>query len=367
MNMPEEELLTLIQTQGVKLPEQHSVSMTRTGGAGPTDHKAFTLGNQTIMVPIQTQNAHESGFVLNNQTLEKDGIPLFDVTSPATPKFYELSTQEGVPYSHIATLHSRDVLATTVLQDCIRYEHKSTTCKFCSIGESLKAGKTIAHKTPSQLAEVAKAAVELDQVSQMIMTTGTPATSDRGAKVLCDSVQAVKAVVDIPIQVQCEPPRDLIWLKRLKEAGADSLGMHLEAATEPVRKSIMPSKANVSIAEYLEAFSYAVPIFGRGQVSTYILAGLGDTQIEILSLSQTLVDLGVYPFVVPFVPVKGTELEGFPSPSTEFMKDVLQPLARMTVQAGLDSTKGKAGCAKCGACSSLQSFEQREIRLQVSH
>ena len=28
---------------------------------------------------------------------------------------------------------------------------------------------------------------------------------------------------------------------------------------------------------YLSAFAGAVPVFGRGQVSTYILAGLGDT------------------------------------------------------------------------------------------
>ena len=359
MNMPKEALLNQLQTQGVRLANPEDIKMTRTGGAGPTDHKAFSFDGQTIMVPVHSQQASKSDFVLTGTRLEKDGIPLLDITSPATPKFYGLKTKDGIPYSHIATLHSHDVLATTVLQNCVRYEHESTTCKFCSIGESLKSGKTIAHKTPDQLAEVAKAAVELDNISQMIMTTGTPATSDRGAKVLWESVTAVKAAVNIPIQVQCEPPRDLSWLDRLKEAGADSLGMHLEAATERVRQQIMPSKSKVPIAEYMTAFEYAVSVFGRGNVSTYLLAGLGDTQAEILNLAAKLIEIGVYPFVVPFVPVQGTQLENHPTPSTEFMAGILSPLARLTVQANLDSEKGKAGCAKCGACSSLQSYEQK--------
>jgi len=136
------------------------------------------------------------------------------------------------------------VLATTVLQTCIRYETRKQTCKFCAIGQSLAADRTIARKTPQQLAEVAKAAVELDGVKHMVMTTGTTSSSDRGAKILCDSVAAVKAAVDLPIQVQCEPPEDLAWLQRLKDNGADALGMHLEAVTPEVRKKVFSTYVN---------------------------------------------------------------------------------------------------------------------------
>ena len=57
---------------------------------------------------------------------------------------------------------------------------------------------------------------------------------------------------------------------------------------------------------YFEAFEAAVAVFGHGQVSTYILAGLGDAQEAILATCQKLIALGVYPFVVPFVPISGT-------------------------------------------------------------
>ena len=62
----------------------------------------------------------------------------------------------------------------------------------------------------------------------------------------------------------------------MREAGIDALGMHLEVVTPQVRQRIMPGKAQVSVERYFEAFAAAVPVFGRGQVSTYILAGLGD-------------------------------------------------------------------------------------------
>ena len=97
---------------------------------------------------------------------------------------------------------------------------------------------------------------------------------------------------------------------------------------------------------------------GKGQVSTYILAGLGDTAEAILTMSERLIGMGVYPFVVPFVPISGTPLEDHPAPSPDFMHSVLQPLAAMLAGAGLRSTDIKAGCGRCGACSALSTYER---------
>lgn len=152
---------------------------------------------------------------------------------------------------------------------------------------------------------------------------------------------------------------------RLKDAGIDSLGMHLEAVTPEVRARIMPGKAQVSIELYLEAFADAVAVFGRGQVSTYILAGLGDTPEAILSLSETLITLGVYPFVVPFVPISGTPLEHHPAPDSAFMSGILQPLGGMLNRAGLRSSDIKAGCGRCGACSSCPVLNKRWREVQT--
>lgn len=353
--------MTELQSFGLRLADPdaaaHRGVASRRGGAGPSDHKAVTIDGHTIMVPVHTGIAHQSPFVVDGSELRRASIPIAQISFPKAPRFYALQTFDGVPYSHIATLHGADVLATTVLQTCIRYESRKKACKFCAIGQSLAAGRTIAHKTPQQLAEVARAAVLLDGVKHMVMTTGTPHTSDRGAAVLTDSAFAIKAAVNIPIQGQCEPPDDERWFNRMHAAGIDTLGMHLEVVTQSVRERIMPGKAQVTVPQYMQAFEAAVRVFGRGQVSTYILAGLGDTPEAILAISAQLLALGVYPFVVPFVPISGTPLEDHAPPSPEFMKGLLQPLGAMVAAAGLRSADIKAGCGKCGACSSLSVYE----------
>lgn len=358
---PDRHLATQLQTRGLRLQGKNNSQVSRRGGAGPSDHQAVMIDGTTIMVPIYTQSAWDSPFEVDttegHHTLVKDKIPLTDITFTSTPNFYRLETADGIPYSHIATLHSSDVLATTVLQTCIRYQSRRKACQFCSIGQSLAAGRTIAHKTPEQLAEVAKAAVEMDGVKHMVMTTGTPATDDRGAAVLCESALAIRQAVDIPIQAQCEPPKDFGWFSRMKAAGIDTLGMHLEVVTPSLRKKLMPGKAEITIPTYMEAFKKAVEIFGRGQVSTYILAGLGDSKDDILTICQTLIDIGVYPFVVPFVPITGTPLEDHPSPSPEFMESILKPLAKQLNIGGIRAADIKAGCGRCGACSTLSQYE----------
>jgi radical SAM protein (TIGR04043 family) len=205
---------------------------------------------------------------------------------------------------------------------------------------------------------VASAAKHLDGVRNVVLTTGTPPTDDRGARVLAEVADAIKRQTHLPIQAQCEPPADFVWFERLHQSGVDSLGMHLEAWDEEVRRRIMPGKAEVPRAFYLQAFVAAVAVFGRGQVSTYLLAGLGDTIDDLHEAARNLIDLGVYPFIVPFVPVGGTPLASHRPPPADFMRKVLEPVGAWLLEAGITSDKVKAGCSKCAACSTLSVFEK---------
>ncbi len=254
--MPTQELINELQSFGVRLADTKTGVESRRGGAGPSDHKAMTLDGMTVMVPVHSAPAFESPYLvekpdaLGKSKVIRDGMSLGEISFPLRPKFYDRTTADGIPYNKIAVLHGRDVLATTVLQTCIRYQSRTKTCQFCAIGQSLAAGRTIERKTPAQLAEVAKAAVELDGVKHMVMTTGTPPGSDRGASILAESAEAIKRVVDLPIQAQCEPPDDDVWFARMKDAGVDALGMHLEAVSDDVRKRIMSGKAQVPMSRY---------------------------------------------------------------------------------------------------------------------
>lgn len=358
-------MLAELQTLGVRWQSPTGPGLSRAGGAGPSDHKAILLGGHTLMVPIFTHASLASPFVArvdadgSSAVLTRAGQFVGEISFPGTPRFYELVTSDGVPYWKVARLHGTDVLATTVLQTCIRYGHRSSSCQFCAIGQSLAARQTIAEKSPAQLAEVAAAAVRLDGVRHVVMTTGTPRSSDRGAMVLSDAARAIRERVSIPIQAQCEPPADFAWFERLREAGVDTLGMHLEAVGESVRQRIMPGKAEVPVSFYFAAFESAVRVFGRGQVSTYLLAGLGDDAEALLTASERLIALGVYPFVVPFVPIAETPLEHHPAPSPDFLRQVLDGVAGLLASAGMSAADIKAGCGRCGACSTLRAREPR--------
>lgn len=361
--MNKQQLITELQSHGLKLIEQEVGAKGRKGGAGPSDHKAVTIDGTTVMVPIFTGSAAQSPYTVKLEALgeqavlELNGEAVAPLSFPRQPKFYSLTTADGIPYSKIALLHGQDVLATTVLQTCMRYSDAATACQFCAITQSLEAGRTISRKTPAQLAEVAEAAVRLDGVQHMVMTTGTPNTADRGAAYLSECAKAIKDRVNLPIQAQCEPPDDFAWFERLKSAGVDSLGMHLEAVDPDVRAKIMPGKAEVPVEYYFEAFTAAVKVFGWGQVSTYLLAGLGDDLPTLLRTCEQLIKVGVYPFVVPFVPISGTPLANHKPPSSEFMYSLYQLMGAMLNHSGMSSENIKAGCAKCGACSALSTFE----------
>lgn len=354
------DLLSELQCHGVRWLDGDA-GLSRKGGAGPSDHKALSLGKHTAMVPMLNQASLDSPYSARPSgelaLIFRDGLQVGEVKIPGVPNFYSRSTADGIPYWKIATLHSRDVLATTVLQHCIRMNEATSACQFCAIGQSLANGKTIARKRPAQLAEVAKAAVELDGVKHMVMTTGTPQTPDRGAAILCESAAAVSAAVDLPIQAQCEPPDDDVWFERLRDSGVVSLGMHLEAVTDAVRARIMPGKAEVPLSRYFSAFEAALKVFGHGQVSTYILAGLGDSEDEIAGISERLAALGVYPFVVPFVPIDGTPLAQHPKPDNAMLQRLYPRIGASLRRHGLHSEKINAGCAKCGACSALKKHE----------
>jgi radical SAM protein (TIGR04043 family) len=271
------------------------------------------------------------------------------------PRFYDLTTTDGVPYEQIARLHGSDVLATTVVQTCIRYA-EDQRCRFCTIEESLRSGATIAAKTPAQLAEVAEVAVRLDGIRQMVMTTGTTAGPDRGARYLVRCVKAVvQAVPGLPIQVQIEPPRELSVLTDLHQAGATAIGIHVESLNDEVRRRWMPGKGSVPMAEYEAAWDEAVRVFGRNRVSTYLLVGLGEDPDELVAGANRLIKRGVYPFVVPFRPMVGTLAcrDGIGAPTAHLVRDVTERVAAMLREAGMIGADQRAGCAACGACGAL--------------
>ena len=352
------QVLSEIQACGVRVDEV--LGQARTGGAGPADAGMMWVEGIPITFPHVSGFVSASPFSLRSEGdgwgLYREAERLAGVVLPPQPKFYALSTADGVPYWKIALLHL-DSLASTVIQTCA-YWGNSDQCRFCGIELSLQAGRTIAAKKPGQLAEVARAARDLDGAVDVTLTTGSTRGRDRGALYLARCAEAVKAAAGLPVQGQFEPPDDLSVLDQVKDRGVDSVGMHVESFDPAVLAHVAPAKARTGIEGYFRAWERAVEVFGPGQVSTYVILGMGEDPDVTVRGCRRAIDIGVYPFVVPLRPVPGSLMADMPPPGAGYMREVYQKVVPYLRARGLASWQVKAGCARCNACSAMAVFER---------
>jgi radical SAM protein (TIGR04043 family) len=351
-----------LQSFGVRTVERGAAGETRAGGAGPSDAGFLWIDGAPLTVPVHADYAARSPYelVLNGRgragTLYRAGVEVGRVRLHPRPKIYDLRTADGVPYWKIALMHL-DSLASTVFQRCV-YWGTHEQCHFCAIGTSLQAGRTVPVKTPAMLAEVAEAAARLDGAKDVTLTTGTPNRQDRGAEYLARCAEAIRDRSGLPVQVQIEPPDDFAWFRRLKDSGVEALGLHLEAWDEEVLARVAPGKHAQGRERYLAAWEAAVEVFGRGQVSTYLILGLGESIESVVEGCREAVSRGVYPFVVPLRPSPGSILAGGVPPAPEYVRAVYDRVAPMLAEAALMSQDTRAGCVRCQACSALSTFER---------
>ena len=125
-------LLAEVQSRGVRVEE---VLEARSGGAGPSDAGMVYIEGSPVTFPYISEFVDESPFVIRREDegwgLYRDDVRLASAVVPPRPRFYDLSTADGIPYWQIALLHL-DSLASTVIQTCI-YWGNEDQCAFCAI------------------------------------------------------------------------------------------------------------------------------------------------------------------------------------------------------------------------------------------
>ena len=88
--MKKQQLITELQSYGLKLIDHDLGVAGRTGGAGPSDHKAVTVDGTTVMVPIFNSPAAQSPYTVKvgssvEQMLELHGKAISSISfSPST-------------------------------------------------------------------------------------------------------------------------------------------------------------------------------------------------------------------------------------------------------------------------------------------
>ncbi|MCX8150502.1 MAG: radical SAM protein [Candidatus Bathyarchaeota archaeon] len=135
---------------------------------------------------------------------------------------------------------------------------------------------------------------------------------------LCRIVKALKQQIEVPVSVSCQPSKRAD-LQCLYEAGVNRIGIPLDVATEKLFDLIKGAKAGGPYRweNQFRQLKDAVEFFGKGNVSTHLIVGLGETEKEAVALIQRCTDLGVTLALFAFTPVRGTILSSKPQPSIE--------------------------------------------------
>lgn len=352
-------LITELQSLGLRFKGQ---VFNRKGGAGPAEGGTLLIEGIPVSLPISSRYVQTSPYLLKEDGegyhLYRDGKKLRSVEWAGRPAFYSDSTEDGIPYAKIALLHGKDCLATTVIQTCVHW-HTNQRCLFCGINLSYENGQTIQIKTPEQIAEVAARAKKLDLIRHVVLTTGTLHPISREFSHLASCVAAIKKAAGLPIHVQFTPCSDPERYDELKEAGADTVGIHIESFDLDILSRVAPAKAAMGFRKYEEAWKMAVEVFGPNQVSSFLIVGLGEKKESVIGGSEFLADLGVYPFVVPLRPIPGSLMEDALPPDPETMKFIYEAVSPILKRKGLSASGSHAGCVRCGACSALHAYEQK--------
>jgi lipoyl synthase len=131
-------------------------------------------------------------------------------------------------------------------------------------------------------------------------------------------VKEIRKRLVIPVSISCQP-LNTQNIELLKKAGTDKLGIPLDAATEVIFDKAKGKGTGNSYSwqnQFL-LLKEAIAVFGKGNVSTHVIVGLGETEKEAAQVLQRCVDMDVLPGLFAFTPIRGTALEDHSPPKLE--------------------------------------------------
>jgi biotin synthase len=126
----------------------------------------------------------------------------------------------------------------------------------------------------------------------------------------------LKSNTELPISVDICPVETDTLIK-LKKAGIEMISIPLDGATPEIFDQIKGKYVNGPYQwnSHLKSLYKAVEVFGKGNVGTNLIIGLGETEKQAVKLIQTLFLKNINTILFAFTPIKGTKLENKQQPN----------------------------------------------------
>lgn len=152
-----------------------------------------------------------------------------------------------------------------------------------------------------------------------ICIQATRSSSTKGEVLVFLSRLSTLTCAPISVSMHIETVRDA---RDLIEAGAANISLALDTANESLSQKIKNKPLDLSINLLKDIAS-----FYPGQVTTHLIAGLGETQEEIVELARDLIKSDIVVSLFAFTPIPGTILENMPPPDLKAYRQIQAALA----------------------------------------
>jgi radical SAM protein (TIGR04043 family) len=285
--------------------------------------------------------------------LYKDNEKLRDIIVYPRPAFYDRRTSDGVEMWRVFHVCGNNCLLTGVRQTC-SYMKGGKQCKFCGTIFNPRYEGRLDRKTPAQLAEAAEEGLK-EGMKDVMLSSGVTKTPDVGVYDIAEAARAIKERVDVQIQAEVAVPKDVSILNEFSDC-IDSISMNVETLDQKVRQEACPDKSQILYEDYFKAFELSLDLFGKNQVNSWLIAGIGESDKSIIEGAKKLAEAGVYPFLVALRPTKFTAFETRTPPTPERLGRLSMKVADIVKDAGLHPKENKAGCVRCSACSAVKDY-----------
>jgi hypothetical protein len=116
----------------------------------------------------------------------------------------------------------------------------------------------------------------------------------------------------------------------------------------------MPVKGRISVATYIKTWEKCLEIFGKNEVFTVAVVGIGEADDSILRGVEMAASHGVMTFLVPHSPAIGAPYEDMEAPGADRMLPLYLQAAAIYEKHGLDLGACRAGCVRGGGFSAIK-------------
>lgn len=209
------------------------------------------------------------------------------------------------------------------------------SCRYCPV--PLTEGRV---KTPDEIA--ALIATVADRIDAISVTSGIVGSIEEEEERVLAVLRRIMPS-DVPVGVSIYPGPETP--KTLYDAGVAEVKFNLEAATPALCREMCPE---MSWEAVLYALDQSVALFGRGNVFSNVIIGLGETDAEMEDCIRLLTERGVIPVLRPLTPA--AELAGYPVPQADRLLKIAGIHKRALQDAGLDTHNAETGCTFCTGC-----------------